>query len=125
MKLPDILRDLIKGVSTAVECTAFTEYHQTKLGYWDWLEEDVQLPDGSIGKRPDLANFALGMSSAGQVMGAPLYYGERVNSDTLVRHLELIILDFPWASLGEATVVDVGGGIGQCGLHQSSVHTQL
>jgi hypothetical protein len=23
-------------------------------------------------------------------------------------------LDFPWASLGEALVVDVGGGVGEC-----------
>ena len=76
MKLPDILRDPIKGVSTAVECTAFTEYHQTKLGYWDWLEEKVELPDGTVGPRPNLEVFGLGMLGGGRVMGTPIYYGK-------------------------------------------------
>ena len=37
-KLPDILRDPVKGKSTAVTCTAFTEAHNTHLSRWGWLK---------------------------------------------------------------------------------------
>jgi hypothetical protein len=78
VKLPDILRDPVKGSSTAVDCTAFTEAFQTKLGYWDWMEEKVQLPDGTVDTRPDLETFSLGMNATGKVIGTPLYYGQYI-----------------------------------------------
>ena len=76
-KLPDFLRDHTKGNSTSVDCTPFTEAMGTtgKLGYWDWLEEKVQQPDGTMANKPSFENFGLAMLGGGRVMGTPLYHG--------------------------------------------------
>lgn len=111
-KLPDVLRDPVKGNSTAVTCTAFTEAHNTNLSRWDWLEEKVTLPDGTVGPRPHLEIFGLAMIGGGRIMGTPVYYGEPYLAHVANRMLT-VLLDYPWASLGEGTVVDVGGGVGK------------
>ncbi|GBE80928.1 O-methyltransferase gedA [Sparassis crispa] len=93
-KLPEVLTDPIKGASNSVTCTAFQEALGTKLARWDWLEEGLGQPDGTVKPRPALEIFGLAMLGGGRVLGTPLYY------------------DFPWESLSSATIVDVGGGVG-------------
>ena len=51
---------------------------------------------GDLVERPEHKVFSLAMLGGGMVYGAAHPY------------------DYPWASLGEATVVDVGGGLGEC-----------
>ncbi|PWN88010.1 S-adenosyl-L-methionine-dependent methyltransferase [Acaromyces ingoldii] len=60
---------------------------------WEWLEE----PDEKTGKpREQLARFGLAMLGAGDV------------------EVPGVLADYDWAGLGQgATVVDVGGGVGQ------------
>ena len=76
-KLPDFLRDPVKSNSTSVDCTPFTEAMGTtgKLGYWDWLEEKIEQPDGTMVNKPSFENFALAMLGGGRVEGPALYYG--------------------------------------------------
>ncbi|KAF9493340.1 S-adenosyl-L-methionine-dependent methyltransferase [Pleurotus eryngii] len=93
-KLPQILVDPIKGKSNDVKVTAFQEALNTKLSRWEWLEEGVKQPDGTVTRRPELDIFGLAMLGGGRVLGTPLYH------------------DFPWESLGNSLIVDVGGGVG-------------
>lgn len=54
---------------------------------------------------------SLAILSAGQASGASLSHG---NSRAIMLLSKLIaVLDFPWGSLKDATVVDVGGGLGK------------
>ncbi|TFY67302.1 hypothetical protein EVG20_g3987 [Dentipellis fragilis] len=93
-KLPEILFDPVRGQSESDLDCAFQEAAGTKLTWWEWLRQPIQNADGSTGPRPDLEIFNLAMIGGGRVFGPPLYG------------------DYPWATLGPATVVDVGGGIG-------------
>ncbi|KZT63930.1 S-adenosyl-L-methionine-dependent methyltransferase [Daedalea quercina L-15889] len=63
---------------------------QTDLTFWEFLEMGVQQADGTITPRRELELFSLAMLGGGRVPAPPLY------------------ADYPWASLGSATVVDVG-----------------
>ena len=47
----------------------------TDLTLWEWFEEQVPQPDGSLGPRPELERFALAMIGNGQAMNRALYYG--------------------------------------------------
>ncbi|GBE84214.1 O-methyltransferase-domain-containing protein [Sparassis latifolia] len=93
-KLLKIIGDPVKGWSNSVTDSAFQEGHGTKLSFWDWLEEGVVQPDGSVKPRPSLERFTLSMVNASRLIGTPPFY------------------DFPWESFGSATMVDVGGGVG-------------
>ncbi|KAI0923350.1 hypothetical protein AcW1_006336 [Taiwanofungus camphoratus] len=93
-KLPDVLRNSIECNSTDVSATALQVAYGTKLPPFEWLEEQIEQPDGTIGPRPEFPFFVLGMIGIGRIQCAPLYE------------------DFPWESLGSATIVDVGGGVG-------------
>ncbi|KND89113.1 Sterigmatocystin 8-O-methyltransferase [Tolypocladium ophioglossoides CBS 100239] len=126
--LPKTLYDEKKGPSYKVDETAWQEATGTTKPRWDWLEETISVVELSSGsrnaratvaypgvfgselknaisraadnrdqiiKRPEHAIFSLAMVGGGQVTGRA--------------HLH----DFPWASLGSATVVDVGGGVGK------------
>lgn len=74
-KLPQVLFDPVKGQSDSdLEC-AFQEAHNTKLSWWDWLEQPIEQPDGTIGPRPELALFGLAMLGGGRAQGPPLYAG--------------------------------------------------
>ena len=76
LKLPEVLYDPIKTHSNSERDTAFNAFHQTKLSWWEWLEEPVVDQDGRDGSRPDLEMFSLAMQGAGQAQGPPLYVGE-------------------------------------------------
>ncbi|KAL4940293.1 hypothetical protein BDV06DRAFT_230434 [Aspergillus oleicola] len=103
------------GASYKVNETAWQKAVGTTKARWDWLAERVSLDEvrprnapypglidvkhltpGADGlfTRPELDNFGLAMVGGGKVSGAAHAY------------------DFPWADLGEALVVDVGGGVG-------------
>ena len=63
--------------------------------------------------RPELEVFGLAMLGGGMVFGAAHPYGTLVIVWSLGRFVALTELDYPWSELGEATVVDVGGGVGK------------
>ncbi|KAL3431736.1 S-adenosyl-L-methionine-dependent methyltransferase [Aspergillus tetrazonus] len=117
-----------QGASYKVHETAWQKAVGTTKARWDWLAERVSLdevrpkeapypglpdirhlqpgPDGKY-TRPELDNFGLAMVGGGKVSGAAHAY------------------DFPWASLGEALVVDVGGGVGGFVLQLLPAYPQL
>ncbi|KAI1823254.1 S-adenosyl-L-methionine-dependent methyltransferase [Xylaria intraflava] len=121
---PAALTDPKFGASYKVEETAFNLALGTDLPRWSWLETlvpasevdrlsrrgdprtdrpdtHVKVANGHAGaktevlvQRPELEISARSMTGCGKVFGSA--------------H----IVDFPWATLGKATFVDVGGGIG-------------
>ncbi|KAJ8133353.1 hypothetical protein O1611_g274 [Lasiodiplodia mahajangana] len=123
--LPRYLHDPQKGSSYAVNVTAWQDGINTQKPRWDWLEEEVtvdtlqagnksshgrsssypgvfgaelekackDLEPSSLVKRPEHSIFGLAMVGGGRVFGQAHLY------------------DFPWGSLGPATVVDIGGGM--------------
>ncbi|KAK4244016.1 S-adenosyl-L-methionine-dependent methyltransferase [Corynascus novoguineensis] len=142
--LPRTLRDPVKGPSYSVEVTPFQDAVGTSAPRWTWLEEQPRIRDlldgrnGPDGKpsaypgnfgtemqtlaervaarqsdreekvaRPEHGLFGLAMVGGGRVFGLAHLY------------------DFPWASLGEATVVDVGGGMGGFCLQLSHIYPSL
>ncbi|RYP38827.1 hypothetical protein DL767_002431 [Monosporascus sp. MG133] len=141
--LPRTLRDPVKGPSYAVNVTPFQDAVATDTPRWTWLEEKPKIRDlldgrnGPNGKespypgvygteqqslidmvatgtddqtqvpRPEHALFGLAMVGGGRVYG------------------EAHLYDFPWASLGKATVVDVGGGMGGFCLQLSHIYPDL
>ncbi|KAI5865030.1 S-adenosyl-L-methionine-dependent methyltransferase [Durotheca rogersii] len=137
--LPHYLSDPSKGASYAVEVTPWQDTLRTPKARWDWLEERVKLSDVQAGRhgsggqlsaypgvfgsefeklvkdaaanatvaRPELAIFGLAMLGGGKVLGQAHLY------------------DYPWASLGTATVVDVGGGVGGFSIQLSRIYPKL
>ncbi|KAL4900543.1 hypothetical protein BDW74DRAFT_182629 [Aspergillus multicolor] len=130
--LPRTLLDPDFGSSYLVTQTAFQKAVHTSKERWNWLEEDVtshELANGDFGqypgpfgpevleiakgpaadkvKRPEHGTFGLAMLGGGRITG--------------VAHL----YDFPWETLGEATVVDVGGGVGGFCLQLSRLYPKL
>lgn len=137
--LPKYLTDPSKGGSYKVEQTPWQDAVGTSKARWDWLEEKVNSQDllnqhnGSDGNwsaypgvfgseraklrsksekdtpvaRPEHSIFGLAMLGGGRVFGQAHLY------------------DFPWASLGSATVVDVGGGVGGFSLQLSRLYPDL
>ncbi|RYP22781.1 hypothetical protein DL765_001490 [Monosporascus sp. GIB2] len=137
--LPRYLSDPAKGPSYAVDVTPWQDAVGTTKPRWDWLEEKVRVSDlraglngtdsspsaypgvfgtelqklvSSAGKddavaRPEHAIFGLAMLGGGLTFGQAHLY------------------DFPWASLGVATVVDVGGGVGGFCTQLSHVYPDL
>ncbi|KAL4890073.1 S-adenosyl-L-methionine-dependent methyltransferase [Aspergillus ambiguus] len=131
--LPRALLDPKIGPSYSVRETAWQEAVGTTKERWNWLEESVTAADlkngtsgaypgpfgpyvmaalqdrkeGESGRRPELDIFGLAMLGGGRVFG--------------VAHL----FDFPWASLGKAQIVDVGGGVGGFCLQLSKIYPDL
>ncbi|KAF4229636.1 hypothetical protein CNMCM6457_006269 [Aspergillus fumigatiaffinis] len=131
--LPCALLDSEIGSSYSVKETAWQKAVGTTKERWNWLEEGVtatELRNGRSGaypgpfgpdvtaalqgtseeqsiRRPELDIFGLAMLGGGRVFG--------------VAHL----FDFPWASLGKAQVVDVGGGVGGFCLQLSKIYPDL
>ncbi|KZT74223.1 S-adenosyl-L-methionine-dependent methyltransferase [Daedalea quercina L-15889] len=84
--------------------TAFQKAHKTQLSPWDLIENG----DGSDPMIAEIREmFPLAMIGQGQM------------SSTAV------VADFPWASLGEGTVVDVGGGVGSMCLDLAKLFPDL
>lgn len=62
--------------------------------------------------RPEHEVFGLAMLGGGLVFGAAHPYGQFVEEVLRLSDAE-VHADYPWDGLGEATVVDVGGGVGE------------
>ncbi|KAI8630832.1 S-adenosyl-L-methionine-dependent methyltransferase [Xylariaceae sp. FL1651] len=137
--LPRYLGDRLKGHSYDVETTPWQDAVGTSKPRWEWLEEKTKiyhLRDGKNGTdgsasaypgvfgpelekalenesksscipRPEHAIFGQAMVGGGRVFGQAQLY------------------DFPWASLGSATLVDVGGGAGGFCLQLSHLYPDL
>ncbi|EED12733.1 O-methyltransferase, putative [Talaromyces stipitatus ATCC 10500] len=119
--------------SYSVSETSFQKALGISKERWNWLEEEISPTDvqnggpgkypGCFGpeyssaiaqihsnhtiKRPEHEIFGLAMLGGGKITG--------------VAHL----YDFPWSSLGKATVVDVGGGVGGFCLQLSHIYPEL
>ncbi|KAI0931113.1 hypothetical protein AcW2_010267 [Taiwanofungus camphoratus] len=93
-KLLAVLFDPVKTHSASPRETAFQEAMGTKLTMWEYFEQGVEQPDGTVRPNRGLEIFTLAMLGGGRVHAPPLY------------------ADYPWESIGSGTVVDVGGGVG-------------
>ncbi|KAI1111372.1 S-adenosyl-L-methionine-dependent methyltransferase [Nemania sp. NC0429] len=137
--LPRYLSDPEKGTSYALEVTPWQDAVGTPKARWDWLEEEVSIQDIVAGK-----NSSNGGSSAYPgVFGAELQKAsdnsKAVNTIKRPEHSifglamvgggrvfgEAHLYDFPWASLGAATIVDIGGGVGGFCLQLSHLYPDL
>ncbi|KZT63929.1 S-adenosyl-L-methionine-dependent methyltransferase [Daedalea quercina L-15889] len=87
-----VLFDPARSASYSLYDTAFNEAHQTKLNFWEFFEHGEQQPDGTMKPRRGFEIFSLAMLGGGRVHAPPL------------------CTDYPWATLGAVTIVDVGGG---------------
>jgi hypothetical protein len=131
--LPKTLLDSEKGQSYDVDKTAFQDAMGSGITRWEWFEQHVPaqellnypkggypgpwgptLTDTVKGKksdelvpRPEHSNFCLAMFAGGLVFGAAHLY------------------DYAWDSLGKATVVDVGGGVGGFCIQLSHLYPNL
>ncbi|KAF2199794.1 S-adenosyl-L-methionine-dependent methyltransferase [Delitschia confertaspora ATCC 74209] len=131
--LPKTLLDPVKGPSYDVDKTAFQDTMGSDITRWEWFEQHVPadqllhypkggypgpwgptLKDVVKGKksdelvpRPEHRNFCLAMFAGGLVFGTAHLY------------------DYPWDSLGKATVVDVGGGVGGFCIQLSHLYPNL
>jgi len=88
------LFDPVKTHSTSSHVSAFQDVIGTDLTLWEYIEQGIEQPDGTVIPRPDNELYSLGMIGGGRLFGSGIYY------------------DYPWEALGAATVVDVGGGVG-------------
>jgi len=73
----------------------------------EFLEQGDPRPNGSLKPRRGLEIFSQAMVGGGRVHASPLY------------------VDYPWETLGSATVVDVGGGVGGMSLDLAKRSPQL
>ncbi|KAF2205777.1 S-adenosyl-L-methionine-dependent methyltransferase [Delitschia confertaspora ATCC 74209] len=118
------------GPSYDVQKTAWQDAIGTNKTRWEWLEERVKpekLQD-SGGHYPGLPSLALETPPTGEdglvarpeleIMGLSMVGGGRVFGTAHV-------YDYPWASLGDALIVDVGGGVGGFSLQLSKVYPTL
>lgn len=71
-----MLYDPAKTQSESDRDTAFNEAFNTSLSRWEWLEEPITLPDGTLEPKPDLEMFAQAMLGGGRAQGPPLYVGK-------------------------------------------------
>ncbi|CUS10370.1 unnamed protein product [Tuber aestivum] len=125
---PKYLVDPVNGHSYDVHNTAWQPAVGTKKSRWEWLEEKIPADAADFGRqgyprnvvavgetkverpvptstetkpRPELEIFGLAMLGGGKVTGTA--------------HIH----DYPWESLGNGTIVDVGGGVGGFSLQLS------
>ncbi|TRX93219.1 hypothetical protein FHL15_005798 [Xylaria flabelliformis] len=137
--LPRYLNDPNKGPSYAVNITPWQDALNTHKTRWDWLEEEVSVDALKAGNNSSLSGY----SAYPGVFGAELQQAcKDLKSTTLVKRPEHSIFglamvgggrvfgqahlyDFPWESLGPATIVDVGGGMGGFCLQLSHLYPEL
>ncbi|KZT74280.1 S-adenosyl-L-methionine-dependent methyltransferase [Daedalea quercina L-15889] len=106
-RLPSVLMDPAKTHATAPNQAAFQEALGTDLTFWEWCEQDVRQPDGTLQPNSLLKTFTSAMMATGKLVSSS------------------IISDYPWAALGPAKVVDVGGGVGSMCMELAAKFPQL
>ena len=87
VKLPDVLRNTAHP--TSPPRVAFKEAMQTDKPYFDWLSEQIQLPDGSVGPRPNYEIFSRAMHGLGPVRALATYHGSK--SGEILGHYPLTL----------------------------------
>ncbi|KAH9925247.1 O-methyltransferase-domain-containing protein [Fomitopsis serialis] len=102
--LPATLLDPEMTYSTSPKETAFQKAHKTTGTLWDYIEKG-DTSDPAVLEVREM--FPLAMVGEGQMCSPSL------------------IADFPWGDLGEATVVDVGGGVGSMCLELAKMFPRL
>ncbi|PMD30938.1 S-adenosyl-L-methionine-dependent methyltransferase [Hyaloscypha variabilis F] len=124
--LPKTLSHPEKGKSYSVSETALQDALGITVPRWEWIREKttvgdintqkvgypgypsrVEGKDEDVVDRPELEIFGLAMAGGGSVFGQSHVY------------------DYPWADLGKATVVDVGGGVGSFCIQLSAIYPDL
>ena len=68
--------DPVKTQSESALDTAFQVGLNTKLHFFDWMEEPQKLADGTTKPKRELAVFGQAMVGGGRALGVPLYTGE-------------------------------------------------
>ncbi|KAI1146766.1 S-adenosyl-L-methionine-dependent methyltransferase [Nemania diffusa] len=139
--LPRYLDDPARGHSYAVDTTAWQSAVNTSKPRWEWLEEKTSAcdirdglngTDGNLSAYPGIfgpeLNSAKAQAKSGgetllsrpehAIFGQAMVGGGRVFGQAQ-------LYDFPWASLGPSTVVDVGGGAGGFCLQLSHICPDL
>lgn len=74
-RLPSVLMDPIKTHATAPNQAPFQEALGTSLTFWEWCEQDVIQPDGTIGPNPLLKTFTSSMMATGQLVSSSIIHG--------------------------------------------------
>lgn len=74
-KLPSVLMDPIKTHATAPNHAAFQEAMGTNLTFWEWCEQNVTQPDGTVGPNPLLKTFTSSMMATGQLVSSSIIHG--------------------------------------------------
>ncbi|PCH39010.1 S-adenosyl-L-methionine-dependent methyltransferase, partial [Wolfiporia cocos MD-104 SS10] len=93
-QLLPLLFDKVKTNATSDRVTAWQDAIGADLTVWEYLEQHIEQPDGSLGPRPQLRNWTRGMIGGGRAFASGMYS------------------DYPWEALGSSTIVDIGGGAG-------------
>ncbi|PCH41151.1 S-adenosyl-L-methionine-dependent methyltransferase [Wolfiporia cocos MD-104 SS10] len=93
-QLLPLLFDKVKTDATSNRVTAWQDAIGADSTVWEYLEQHIEQPDGSLGPRPQLGTWARGMVGGGHAFASGMYS------------------DYPWEALGSSTIVDVGGGAG-------------
>lgn len=75
-KLLAVLFDPVKTHSASPRETAFQEAMGTKLTMWEYFEQGVEQPDGTVRPNRGLEIFTLAMLGGGRVHAPPLYAGQ-------------------------------------------------
>ncbi|KAI0885554.1 putative O-methyltransferase [Annulohypoxylon maeteangense] len=127
--LPEALIDPVRGPSQNPEDAAWPLAVGTKLPFFDWMNEKVPLsragekaspgaargfykevepsPDEELVPRDDTKTYNLYLVGNSKSLGSAHLY------------------DFPWKELGNALVVDVGGGVGSFDLQLARLYPEL
>ncbi|KAH9895356.1 S-adenosyl-L-methionine-dependent methyltransferase [Xylariomycetidae sp. FL2044] len=132
--LPSTLKDSVAGPSYGLNTTALMRAESFDGPFYEWLKQKVPATEASKHYVPPRRSE--GSSASAQVDGdgeagvalverpqlsifnTAMIGGGKVNGDAHV-------YDYPWDQLGEATVVDVGGGVGGFPLQLYSVYPKL
>ncbi|PCH41150.1 S-adenosyl-L-methionine-dependent methyltransferase, partial [Wolfiporia cocos MD-104 SS10] len=93
-QLLPLLFDKVKTNATSDRVTAWQDAIGADSTVWEYLEQHIEQPDGSLGPRPQLRNWTRGMIGSGHAFASGIHS------------------DYPWEALGSSTIVDVGGGAG-------------
>ncbi|KAI1486903.1 hypothetical protein F5X96DRAFT_673201 [Biscogniauxia mediterranea] len=138
--LPATLLDPVAGPSYEVTSTAFNRALGTTQSFFDWLTGKVPASQAKTYYRPATSHpqYGGGARSEGKGAGAGAGAGEE---ELVFRPEEALfnaamfgsgrvtgtshVYDYPWADLGQATVVDVGGGVGGFSMQLCAVYPEL
>lgn len=124
LALPETLKDPVKGPSQDPNHAAWATAMRTDLSYFEWLHQQVPLSQAAAVMKPGGHGGGATSDPTSNSNGDAASTNEKLvtRGDTELYNLALSgygrsrgrapLYDFPWNGLGEALVVDVGGGVG-------------